>query len=49
VRVGAIDSTDVHPYSYLRLEPDVERDAQLGEMDVDLTGRRIFLAQALGR
>lgn len=47
VRAGLRLPTDVHPYTYLPLEPSVPLEAFLGELDVDTAGRRIFLASPI--
>jgi hypothetical protein len=47
VRAGQNLPSDVHPYTYLRLEPNVPVQALIGELDVDTAGRRIFLASPI--
>lgn len=47
VRAGTKQAVDVHPYSYLRLEPNVPLQAYLGDVDVDLVGHRIFVASPI--
>jgi hypothetical protein len=49
VRAGQKLPSDVHPYTYLPLEPNVPVQSFLGELDVDTAGRRIFLASPIQR
>jgi hypothetical protein len=47
VRAGQKLPSDVHPYTYVPLEPSVPVQSFLGELDVDTAGRRIFLASPI--
>ena len=48
VRNGEIEPSNVYPYEYVSLEPNVPVQANLLEMDTDNIGHRLFIAQRIG-